>query len=88
MGFLSSVVALLLLIGLPTGFWLVRRRYQRARLQRIREQTRLRIIESQIAALRAALRLSVAEQVVRRAMAMQSRNLFDNRTDHEEYRAS
>ena len=79
-------VPVLLLVGLPTGFWLVRRQHRRARVQRIRDQARLKVVESQIAALRAALRISVAEHVVRRAMAMPSRDPFANCTDHEEYR--
>lgn len=87
MSFLSFVLALLLLVGL-TGSWLIRQHYRRARVQRIRDQARLKVVESQIAGLRAALRISVAEHVVRRAMAMQSRDPFANHTDHEEYRAS
>ncbi len=78
--------ALLLLVALLIGIWLIRRQYRRTRIERIREQARLRIVESQIAALGAALRVSVAEHMARRAM--QSRDLFENRTDHEEYRSS
>ena len=81
-------VSTLLLVGLPTGGWLVLRQYQRVRLQRIRDEARLRVVENQLAALRAALRISVAEHVVRRAMAMPGRDLFENRTDHEEYHSS
>lgn len=76
------------IVGLLTGTWLTRRQYRRARVQRIRDQARLKVVESQIAALRAALRISIAKHVVRRAMAMQSRDPFANHTDHEEYRAS
>jgi hypothetical protein len=88
MGSLIYVSALLLLVGLTTSGWLVRRRYRRARIERIRDEARLRVVENQLAAMRAALRISVAEHVVRRAMAMQGRDLFENRTDHEEYRSS
>ena len=88
MGFLSFVLALLLVVGLLTGAWLLKRQYRRARVQRIRDQVRLKVVENQIAGLRAALRLSVAEHVIRQAMATQSRDPFTNRTDHEEYRAS
>lgn len=88
MGFLSFVLVPLLLVGLLTGAWLIRQQHRRARVQRIRDQARLKVVESQLAALRAALRISVAEHVVRRAMAMQSRDPFANRTNHEEYRAS
>jgi hypothetical protein len=88
MNFLVYVAAPLLLVGLMTGGWLIRRRYHRARIERLRDQARLRVVESQLGALRAALRISVAEHAMRRAMAMQDRDLFTNRTDHEEYRAS
>lgn len=88
MGSLVAVLALLLFVGLLTGACLIRRQYQRARVQRIRDQARLRVVENQIAGLRAALRISVAEYMARRAMAMQSGDPFANRTDHEEYRAS
>lgn len=86
MGFLIFALALLLFVGLLSGTWLTRRQYRRARVQRIHDQARLRVVENQIAGLRAALRISVAEHVVRRAMAMQSRDPFANHTDHEEYR--
>lgn len=86
MGFLSFVLVLLLLVGLFTSAWLIRRHYQRARVQRIRDQARLKVIESQMAGLRAALRISVAEHAVRRTIAVQGRDPFANRTDHEEYR--
>lgn len=86
MGFLSFVLVLFLLVGLLTGTCLIRRQYRRARVQRVRDQARLKVVENQIAALRAALRISVAEHLARRAMAMQSRDPFANCTDHEEYR--
>lgn len=86
MSFLVVLVMLLLLVLLVAGSWLVRLRYQQAQLVRIREQARLKAIESQIAALRAALRISVAEHAIRRTM--QARDVFRNQTDHEEYRAS
>jgi uncharacterized membrane protein YciS (DUF1049 family) len=88
MNFLGIALTLLLFAGLVVGVWLIGRLYRRARVQRIRDQARLRVVENQIAALRVALRISVAEQVVRRAMARPSRDPFANRTDHEEYRAS
>jgi hypothetical protein len=88
MGSLIFVLMLCLLMAVVMVGDIIRQRHQRVRLQRIREQARLRAVESQVAALRAALRISVAEHVVRRAMATQGRDLFENRTDHEEYRAS
>ncbi len=88
MGFLGFALALLLLIGLVVGAWLAKRQYQRSRVQRIRDQARLKAIEGQLAGLRAALRISVAEHTVRRAMAMQGRDRFADRADHGEHGAS
>lgn len=50
MGSLVLLLALLLLVGLPTGAWLTRRQYRQARVQRIRDQARLKAVESQIGA--------------------------------------
>lgn len=86
MGSLVFVLALLLFVAAVSVAAFLKRQYRRTRVQRIRDQARLKVVENQIAGLRAALRISVAEHVVRRAIAMQGRDPFANSTDHEEYR--
>jgi hypothetical protein len=87
MGFLVCSVGLLLLVivgGLLMWGWL-----RREHVERSRDQARLRVVEGQLAMLRGLLRIEVAEHLARRRlMAMQSRDPFENRTDHEEYRSS
>ena len=83
MGFL---VVVLLLAGTVGGL-IFRQSWQRERTERLRDHTRLRVIEGQMAGLRAVLRLNAAEHVARRRMLaeLQSHDPFANRTDHEEW---
>lgn len=84
MGGLISIT--LLGLALIASVWVLWRWLKRERIERSRDRARLHVIEGQLAAMRAALRITVAEHAVRRAMAMPSGDPFENRTDHEEYR--
>lgn len=59
----------LLIASLIAGGLVVRQWHQRDRLTQLREQARLRAIEGQLAALKATLRISVAEHAARQAMS-------------------
>ena len=62
-----------------------RQSWRRERVERLRDQARLKAIEAQMAGLRATLRISAAEQVARRRMReLHHRDLFANSTIHEE----
>jgi Tfp pilus assembly protein PilW len=70
--------------GLVLRYW-----HQQDRIARIRDRARLKVIEGQMAALRVALRIQVAEHVVRQRMQpMHGDDVFRNSTNHEEYRPS
>jgi hypothetical protein len=58
-----GLLAAVLVAGILAWRWC-----QRERIDRLRDQTRLRAVEGQIAALRAMLRINVAEHDVRRQM--------------------
>jgi len=86
---MGSFISITLLgLAVIVSVWVFWRWLKRERIERGREQARLHVIEGQLAAMRAALRITVAEHTVRRAMAMHSHDPFEIRTDHEEYRAS
>lgn len=88
-GFFFVVVpALLLLAAVTIAVLFIRRLSRQQRVQRIREQARLRVIEGQLATLRALLRIAAAEQHARWSMNHQATDLFANHTDYEEYRSS
>ena len=77
---LGASVALVATAGL-----VLRYRYRQGRINRLRDDVRLRVIEGQMAALRAALRIQVAEHVIRQRMqAVYNDDVFANRTSHEE----
>jgi hypothetical protein len=81
MGFLVIGLMVVGTVG-ALGF---RRSWQREHIQRLRDQARLKAIESQMAGLRAALRISAAEQATRRRMhTAYNSNVFANSTAHEE----
>lgn len=84
----SLIIITLLGLAILASVWVFWRWLKHERMERGRDRARLHVIEGQLATMRAALRITVAEHAVRRAMAMQSGELFENRTDHEEYRAS
>ena len=66
MGFLIGTLVLLI-VSIPAGLWFAR--WQRhARIERLRDQARLKVIEAQMAAMRAALRIQAAEHVARQQM--------------------
>jgi hypothetical protein len=73
---LGASVALVATAGL-----VLRYRYRQGRINRLRDDVRLRVIEGQMAALRAALRIQVAEHVIRQRMRD---DVFRNSTLHEE----
>jgi hypothetical protein len=79
----------LLIAGSIAGALTIRHWHQRDQLTRLRDQARLKVIEGQLAGLRAALRIGVAEQAARQAMHDELRrtDLYRNSTEHEEYRA-
>jgi len=79
-----------MLIASVIGGGLVLKHWHRQnQLARIRDRARLRVIEGQLATLRAALRIQVAEHAVRQRMqAMHGDDVFRNSTSHEEYRPS
>jgi predicted membrane-bound spermidine synthase len=63
--------------GLVLRFW-----HQQDRVARLRDRTRLKGIESQLATMRAALRIQLAEHAAREQM--HSDDLFANPIIHEE----
>lgn len=77
-----------LVLALVTGaaiVGLVRRSWRRRQAERLREQARIQVIESQMAGLRAALRISMAEHNTRKRMhQVHDRDVFANSTLHEE----
>jgi hypothetical protein len=86
MGFL---VFLLLLAVIAVVGLLIRARLRHDQVERVRDRARLRVIEGQLAMLRAALRIGAAEHLARRRfMAMRASDPFEHRTDHEEWRPS
>jgi hypothetical protein len=84
----SLIIITLLASAVIASVWVFWRWHNHERIERGRDRARLRVIEGQLAAMRAALRITVAEHAVRRAMVMHSHDPFENRTDHEEYRTS
>ena len=83
MGF---VMALLLLLALAAGAYLVRSFLGQQRVQRTRDQARLRVIENQLAGLRAVQHIRAAEYVTRQRLRRLSQlpDPFANSTIHEE----
>lgn len=83
MGFLIAalVIAAAVVIG---GLWLARR----DRMDRLRDQARLKVIEAQMAAMRAALRIQAAEHITRQRMQYYADDPLDHSTAYEEYRPS
>ena len=82
MGFLITTLVLLV-VSIPVGLWLTR--WQRQdRVDRLRDQARLKVIETQMAAMRATLRIQAAEHIVRQRMHYDADNPFANSTIHEE----
>ena len=89
MGYVVSVAILLLVLALLGIAGLsVRAGFRFEAAERVRDQARIRVIEGQLATLRAALRIGMAEQAARRHMFAMGGDVFDNRTDHEEWRSS
>jgi hypothetical protein len=86
MGFLVG----LLIAGGIAGGLVVRHWHRRNQITRLRDQARLRVIEGQLATLRATLRIGAAEHAARQDLAGELRrtDLYRNSTDHEEYRPS
>ena len=78
---LGMLIAATIAGGLVLKHW-----HRQNQLARIRDRARLRVIEGQLATLRAALRIQVAEHLARQRI--RRNDLFRNSTEHEEYRAS
>lgn len=73
-------MALLILLATVAvlGSGLTMRGLRRERVERLRDQARLRVIEGQMAALRTLLRIEAAEHVIRTRLAeAQRRNLTE-----------
>lgn len=82
MGFL--VGARLLVAGGASAL-IFRQSWHKERIERLRDQARLKVIEGQMTMLRTALRVSAAEQAARRRMrTVYDNNVFANSTAHEE----
>ena len=80
----------LLVAGTVTGGLMVTRWRRQEQTDRLRDRARLRDIEGQLAGLRAALRIGVAEHAARQALRdeLERVDVFRNSTEHEEYRPS
>jgi hypothetical protein len=80
----------LLVAGVIAGGLVVRHWHRYDRIARLRDQARLRVIEGQLAALRAALRIGASEHETRQALRDELRQVdfYRNSTEHEEYRPS
>ena len=64
---MALLVIVLLLAAVASGT-LAWRWWRQERIERLREQARLQVVEGQMATLRAALRISAAEHATRRQM--------------------
>jgi hypothetical protein len=70
-----TLLVCLLLLAVPGVVWLVRSWYRRWRLERQRQQARLKVVAAQIAGLRAVQRISAIEhQVILHMMSVLTRN--------------
>lgn len=79
------VLAALALVLIVSGFF-AWRWIKTDRAERSRDQARLKVVEGQLAALRAALRIGQAEYRTRQRMQaeLHRRDVFANPTTHEE----
>jgi hypothetical protein len=73
---LGLLIAFVVAGGLVIRYW-----HQQGQVARLRDRARLKVIEGQMATLRASLRIQIAEHAARRQM---QQNLFANSTIHEE----
>jgi hypothetical protein len=81
MGFLITA---LVVVG-TAGALVFRQSWRKEHIERLRDRARLKIIEGQMTMLRAALRISAAEQAARRRMhEVHDQDVFGNSTVHEE----
>ena len=72
-----ALLVLLALVAVVSG-GLVLHGLRRERLERLRDRARLRVVEGQMAALRALLRIEAAEHITRTRLAeAQRRNLVE-----------
>jgi len=80
-----SFLIMVLLVAIVAGGLVFRRSWHKEQSERLRDQARIRVIETQMAGLRAALRIGMAEHATRRRMhTMYDRDVFANSTAHEE----
>jgi hypothetical protein len=81
---LGFLILALVVVG-TVGALVFRQSWHKERIERLRDQARLKVIEGQMTMLRTALRINVAEQAARRRMhQLHERDMFANSTAHEE----
>jgi hypothetical protein len=83
---MTFFVVLFLILGLAAGAYMLRGFLEQQRHQRVRDQARLRVIENQLAGLRAAQRIRAAEHAARQRLRRLSvlPDPLTNSTLHEE----
>jgi hypothetical protein len=82
-----TMLTVLALLAVVSGGFLTRHWLRAERVERVRDQARLRVIEGQMAALRAALWIGVAEHAARRRIQadLKASDLFAPEPNHEDY---
>lgn len=80
---MAIFIGLLGLVIGTTGL-LAGRSHRRRVIERLRDQARLSVLESQLAAMRAALRIRGVEGATRRRMLSAQRDVFANPTTYQE----
>lgn len=76
-----NVFVIGLSLGLVLSWWIARQEQRNRR----RDQARLQVLESQVAGMRAVLRIKAAEYRTRQRMrSLHSRSVYANPTIHEE----
>lgn len=80
-----DVLVLILASGAVIGGLMVHRSWWRQRQEQLRDQARLKVIETQMAGLRAALRIGMAEHAARRRMhRLHDRGVLSHSALHNE----
>lgn len=79
-----AIVIGLLSLGIVASGLLASRSHRRRAIERLRDHARLSVIESQLAGLRAALRIGQTEYATRRRMLSAQRDVFANPTTYQE----
>lgn len=81
---MDTLIAVLVMsaITVAGGLWFSGR-WRQDRVARLRDQARLKVIEAQMAAMRAALRIQAAEHLARQRMRSDADGSFTDSTIHE-----